>query len=242
MKIYYTYCLELADGRDYIGVRGCNCRPENDDNYYGSSKVFKRCDVVYKYILYEFDNKEDALCHEIDLHALLDVARSQAFVNKSRATSTKFTTDGAKVSPETRARISAVNKGKKRSEETLAKMRGRKLSEEILAKRRGRKYSEESKARMSAAQKGRKYSEESKAKRRGRRLSEETKAKISATQRNKTLYHFNHPAHGERYCTEYVLISEFGLNRSSLNKVCNGRNRSVYGWTVRNSSQLNKGS
>lgn len=71
--------------------------------------------------------------------------------------------------PETRAKISAGNKGKKMSPEAIERVaaanRGRVPSAEHRAKiskaHKGRKFSDETRARMSLGQKGRKHTEES---------------------------------------------------------------------------------
>jgi len=82
---------------------------------------------------------------------------------------------GRKHSEETKRKISAAQKGKKISEETLEKMRGRKQSFETRKKisdaqkgekhhNYGKKASDETKLKMSLSQKGRKHSEETKRK------------------------------------------------------------------------------
>src|SRR5262249_39866887 len=83
--------------------------------------------------------------------------------------------------------------GRKRvvSEETRAKMsaaqKGRTLSEEARAKLKGRSPSAETRAKMSAAQKGHILSEQARAKviqaLTGRSVSEETRARISAARK-----------------------------------------------------------
>ena len=85
---------------------------------------------------------------------------------------------------ETRVKLSASNKGKKRkpfSEEHKAK---------ISAAMKGKPKSEEAKMKLSAVMKGKHLSEEHKAKissfQKGRPKSEETKAKISASKKGKT--------------------------------------------------------
>jgi hypothetical protein len=75
-------------------------------------------------------------------------------------------TPGAVHTPEARAKMSAVRKGKKHSLEHCAK---------IGAANRGKKHSSESRAKSSAAKKGNKFSV-------GRVLSAETRAKIGAKQ------------------------------------------------------------
>lgn len=43
-KYHYVYRIDLKDGRFYIGSRSCNCRPEDDIKYFGSS------DIVQEYV------------------------------------------------------------------------------------------------------------------------------------------------------------------------------------------------
>lgn len=93
---------------------------------------------------------------------------------------------------ETRAKMSAAQKGKVMSQESRAKMsvakKGKVRSEEhqakISAANKGRVASEEHRAKISAANKGRVHSEESRANmsaaQKGRIMSEETRAKMSA--------------------------------------------------------------
>jgi len=94
------------------------------------------------------------------------------------------------------AKISAAHKGRKKSDESIAKriaaIKGRKMSDEAIAKRIGRKRSDETRAKISAAHKGRKKSDEAKAKisaaNTGRKMSDETIAKRIATRnRNRNL-------------------------------------------------------
>jgi hypothetical protein len=96
---------------------------------------------------------------------------------------------GRRCSEETRAKIGAARKGHRHSEEVRAKIsaahKGRTLSEERRAKLRGRVLSEERRAKL----RGRVLSEETRAKisaaTRGRRFSEETRAKLSAAARTR---------------------------------------------------------
>lgn len=75
------------------------------------------------------------------------------------------------ISEETRAKLSAANKGKKRSAETRAK---------VSAARKGKKFGPEMRAVWSRAQTGRKHSEATLQKFRGRKHTDETKKKIAA--------------------------------------------------------------
>jgi len=95
-------------------------------------------------------------------------------------------------SAETKAKISARNKGLKRTKEQREIMsllrRGTKMAAEARAKMsaagKGRKFSEEHRAKIGAAHKGRKFSEESLAKmsraRKGRKIPDETRARMSS--------------------------------------------------------------
>lgn len=83
--------------------------------------------------------------------------------------------EGKKFSEETKAKISAANKGNSWN--------------------KGKHHSEETKAKMSATMKGKQKSEETKAKlsvaNKGKHLSEETKAKISAARKGKKFKHLS---------------------------------------------------
>jgi hypothetical protein len=85
---------------------------------------------------------------------------------------------GRVCSPETRAKMSASNVGKKRTAETRAR---------ISAAQKGRVHSAERRAKNSAANKGKKLTEEHKARisaaQKGKRHSAETRAKIGAARR-----------------------------------------------------------
>lgn len=97
---------------------------------------------------------------------------------------------GHNKSEEHRAKISAANKGKKRSDATKRKMSAAKIG------KKGKKLSEETKAKISAARKGKKFTAEHRAKisaakigkkgkkpwNKGKKLSAEHRAKISAAQ------------------------------------------------------------
>src|ERR1035437_1201514 len=92
------------------------------------------------------------------------------------------------VTPETRAKISAANKGKPGL--NLGKPVSEVTREKLRQKMLGRKHSDEAKAKMAISQKGRIVSDETRAKlsvankgkaRRGHPCSDETKAKISAS-------------------------------------------------------------
>lgn len=102
-KYHYVYFIEnltpVDERRYYIGVRSCECFPE-EDPYMGSSvslnEVISRCGIQHfqKTILSEFSSRKDAVQHEIDLHLFYDVGRNKQFFNKARQTSTRRDTSG----------------------------------------------------------------------------------------------------------------------------------------------------
>lgn len=57
----YIYKLTLKDGGTYIGQRHCQCEPEKDSKYLGSSKSFKKTDVIKKEILVQGDFSDEQL-------------------------------------------------------------------------------------------------------------------------------------------------------------------------------------
>ena len=104
MKHHYIYKitnLKPCDARKYyIGVRTCECSPEDDKKYMGSSKYLKDVfaeigiDNFKKEILSVWDTRKLANKEEIRLHELYDVAKNPKFYNKSRSTTGKFCTEG----------------------------------------------------------------------------------------------------------------------------------------------------
>lgn len=118
--IYYTY--EIYDpvlNMKYIGSRtNKNVKSiESDSSYMGSVKskewaplwkeITKRCT---KTILQVFENKQQALEHEIYLHKLYDIDNNEEFFNKSKLTSTKFT---CVLPPRTKEHNENISKAKK---------------------------------------------------------------------------------------------------------------------------------
>lgn len=117
-----------------------------------------------KVILEECENQEQLDACEISWIARLNCIAPNGYnLTEGGANGRNF-----KVSDETRAKISAIHKGKKRSKETCRKIAlaltgnknflGHKLSEEhrqkLLAARKGKPLSDETRAKMSAAKKG----------------------------------------------------------------------------------------
>ena len=102
-KHNYTYLItNTTNGLKYIGVRSCNCLPEND-SYMGSSKYLKEAikedslSNFTKEILSDYPTRKLAVTEEIHLHNLHDVAVNPEYYNKSKQTSTGFDTTGIPV-------------------------------------------------------------------------------------------------------------------------------------------------
>ena len=115
---HYTYQIHYSDEKSYIGVRSCKTDPCKDAAYIGSSKHTPNHLFVYKEVLGVFSTREEAVAHEIELHKLLDVAKSDRFYNRARQTSSKFDTSGVNLdrSEEHNNKIQAALTGRKRSQ------------------------------------------------------------------------------------------------------------------------------
>ena len=92
-KHHYVYHSYEEWGREYIGVRSCDCMPEEDTKYFGSFKD-KTFFPTEKTILFVCETREEAMEIEIELHDFFDVAVNPQFANRSKQTSTKFDTTG----------------------------------------------------------------------------------------------------------------------------------------------------
>ena len=141
-----------------------------------------------------------------------DIVADKSWANLIEENGLDGAPPGHKHTDETKAKISAANKGKqnslgyKHSTETRAKQseskKGRKRSDETKSKMsasmKGKKHTDETRAKISAANKGRDVSDGTKAKMsaankgrpspmKGKKRSDETKAKMSAAQKGKKL-------------------------------------------------------
>lgn len=142
-KYHYTYILQhKTEDKRYIGVRSCNVLPTEDITYWGSSKYIPTDvqDTHCKIILKVFKNRQEALKHEMLLHVLNNVSKSDAYYNKAMQTSTKFDTTGTILTEEHKRKCSAALTGKKHTEKTKEKIRSKNL---------GRPFSEEHKKNLS---------------------------------------------------------------------------------------------
>lgn len=178
-KVSGIYRIDLGNGYFYIGsTTNLNKRKrEHQYNLLRCAYINHKMQSCWnKYQVFEFTvlqycNKEELLIceqHFLDKH----------FDNKKNVniTPTAGSTLGVVHSAETRAKISAIHKGRVLSVEHRAK---------ISAANKGRVFSIEHREKMSASRIGRVLSDEARAKlsaaNKGKSLSDETRAKISAT-------------------------------------------------------------
>lgn len=147
---HYTYRIRYTDGKSYVGVRSCKTEVVNDAAYIGSSKYTPNHLFQSKEILGIFLTRAEAVAHEIELHMLWDVGRSNEFYNRSRQTSTKFDTSGISLerSVEHNVKIKKALTGRKRSPREC---------EQISRGKKGKSHaphSEETKQKISESRKG----------------------------------------------------------------------------------------
>jgi len=89
-EYYYTYYSYEEWGRGYFGSRKCYCLPEEDINYFGSSKD-KTFKPTQKIILKSgYATREEAYADEIILQEYYKVVENPHFANRAYQTSTKF--------------------------------------------------------------------------------------------------------------------------------------------------------
>jgi hypothetical protein len=180
---YYVYRLTcthpLSEARYYYGVRQCRCLPQEDTNYWSSSRVVGAARKTLgkqwfvKKIVSVHPTRQAALMKEIRLHHCFNVRDNPKFFNQANQTSIGF--DAGPISLEARQKISAAllknqhTKGRKRTAEERARisqaMKGQKSAQ-------GRSVSEVTRQKISEARTGW-------APFFGKRHSEATRAKIS---------------------------------------------------------------
>jgi len=108
---HYTYYSYEEFGRGYIGVRSCDCLPEEDTSYFGSfsDKSFLPTQKVI--LRGDYETREEANRDEIALHDFYEVVKNPHFVNRSKHTSTGFCTEGIIFGDETRQRMREAHLG-----------------------------------------------------------------------------------------------------------------------------------
>ena len=126
---HYTYRITYTDGKHYIGVRSCKHAIAADTAYVGSSKYTPNDLIESKEILGVFTTRAAALAHEIQLHAIYQVATSSLYYNRSNQTSRKFDTAGTKLlrTKEHNEKIKKALTGRKRSPEECSNISRAKL-------------------------------------------------------------------------------------------------------------------
>jgi hypothetical protein len=123
-RFHYVYRItNLKENKHYYGVRSSNITPNLDlgVKYRSSSqdKNFmneqKEAPWQFKYkVIKIFNTRKEAMKYETKLHSKFEVARSEIFYNKVKATDTGFSYGpkiGHIVTKETRDKISKANKG-----------------------------------------------------------------------------------------------------------------------------------
>ena len=98
--VYRIINLNPQDDRKfYIGVRSCDCLPEEDTKYMSSSKYLKEAISVQgqenfkKEILSIWETREKAVLEEIRLHEKFDVKSNKSFYNKANQLIKSFDCD-----------------------------------------------------------------------------------------------------------------------------------------------------
>jgi hypothetical protein len=197
MTHHYTYYSYEEWGIGYFGSRSCECLPEEDSHYFGSF-ADKNFNPIHKIILKDdYETRADAIKDEVILHDYYDVAANPHFANRSKQTTSKFTTSGIKLTEEQRKKIGDRFRGKKLSKEHIQK---------VSAANTGRKHTPEARKKMSEAQKNSTYvpSEETRKKmgesrkgsknhNYGKPLSEETKMKLRESQLGEKSHNYGKP-------------------------------------------------
>lgn len=161
----------------YIGVRSSECHPNDDTEYWGSSRHLPSDvkDTHKKRVLSIFSTRLEAVSHEIYLHNKHDVANNPSFYNKAKQTSTGFDTAGTTLTKEHLEKVSKSLKGKKKP-----LSHGENVSKAL----KGVPKTAAHRKSCSAAQKLKASQPNYVNPRKGVTLSDETKAKISKTKKD----------------------------------------------------------
>lgn len=125
--VYYSY---EEWGRGYIGVRSCECLPEEDIKYMGSYKD-RGFQPTGKIILAELGSREEAVRAEISLHNFFEVHLNPHFANQVKQTSEGYDRKGVAVSEDIRQKYrEAYNRFREENPE-LYELRKQKVLEGI---------------------------------------------------------------------------------------------------------------
>jgi len=226
---HYTYIIKnTTNNIQYIGVRSCNCLPENDSGYMGSSKSLVEAmkvepETFTKIIIDTFPTREIANTNEQWLHETYDVARNPEFYNQMNAP-LGFCMSGREHSKETKEKMSVSTSGK--NHPLYGKKRSLETRKNISAAKKGKTkgknnpnygkhHSPEARQKMSDANKGennhnygKKRSPETckklSAANKGKKRSPETCKKISESLKGKNKGK-NNPNYGKHHSAETKL-------------------------------------
>jgi hypothetical protein len=153
---HYTYYSHEEYGRGYIGVRSCDCLPEEDTDYFGSFSD-KSFNPTQKVILKsDYNTRKDANEDEIILHDFYDVVKNPHFANRAKHTSTGFCTEGVTFGEETRQKMRESHLGLFDGENNpnFGKSPSEKTREKIGLGNKGKYVSAETRQKQSDALRG----------------------------------------------------------------------------------------
>ncbi len=131
---HYTYIISnntelIEHGKYYIGIRSCDCDPNIDNEYYGSS-VYLTKDILLKNksnftknIIKVFNTRKEAMLHEIELHQYFNVEQNNIFYNKHNARTIGFSWAGRTHSDKTKQKIKLKRKQQIVTEEQIEKFK-----------------------------------------------------------------------------------------------------------------------
>lgn len=231
--MYTVYChTNKLNGKRYFGIT--SKRPEvrwGNGNNYRSSRHFNFAIEKYGWdgftheVIAEGLTKEEACQMEQDL--IMEYKTTDDRYGYNLSTGGESGAAGVVVSAETRAKRSAIFKGRRHSDESR-----RKMSEAA----KGRTFSPETLAKMSAAKKGKPLSKEHRKKiadsNRGKHMSEEAKDKIRESRR-----YMMKPVYCHETETTYESVSAaaraLGVCKTNLAATCKGKHKHVGGYHVK---------
>lgn len=150
---HYVYVTKGECGRHYIGVRSCECDPA-EDPYMGSHKD-PEYSPAEKWVWSEFGTRDEAANAEASLHEVFDVAVSQHFANRCKATPNGFSVLGTSWgthSEEVKELMRQQKLGERNPQ--YGKPTSQKQKEAVRQARAGVKASEETRQKMRKAQRG----------------------------------------------------------------------------------------
>ena len=228
---HYIYEIVYQDFRKYIGVRSCNCHPELDVDYVGSSAYTPDDEILFKTIIHIFDSREEANAAERWHHDFDDVAANNNFYNRAKQTSTGFCRFGVTLSEEHKQKISKSLLGKN------SPFYKKTHTEEARAKMRGRTFSEEHKKKLSKARLSTTHTEETKAK-----ISKATSGENNPRY-DHSIHHFYNVETEQSVFGKYFYLRNnskklFNLGKGSIQALKEHKRQQIKNWTYNNENLL----